>query len=92
VNAQALLKVLHDTRVFVARPTNNFDWSCWKDADAALQEIDALIESVANRAEVDTLPLRVLFAPTGPLQEVSVHSGWGDAFLALAERFDAALR
>jgi hypothetical protein len=92
MNAQALLQVLHDTRGFVALPTNNFDWSSWKDADAALQEIDALIESVANRAKVDAIQLRVLFAPTGPLQEVSLRSGWSDAFFALAERFDAASR
>jgi hypothetical protein len=34
--------------------------------------------------------LSVLFAPTGPIQEVSVSSGWGEAFLELAERFDRA--
>jgi hypothetical protein len=32
-----------------------------------------------------------LFAPTGPIQEVSVSSGWGDRFLALAERLDEEL-
>jgi hypothetical protein len=36
--------------------------------------------------------LRVLFAPTGPIQEVSVSSGWGDAFLELADRFDDAMQ
>jgi ferredoxin len=34
--------------------------------------------------------LSVLFAPTGPIQEVGVSSGWGEAFLELAERFDRA--
>jgi len=29
-----------------------------------------------------------LFAPTGPIQEVSLSSGWGQEFLELAERFD----
>jgi hypothetical protein len=37
------------------------------------------------------LELSVLFAPTGPVQEVSVSSGWGDEFLILANEFDAAL-
>jgi hypothetical protein len=32
-----------------------------------------------------------LFAPTGPLQEVSLNSGWGAEFLALVARFDAAM-
>jgi hypothetical protein len=31
----------------------------------------------------------VLFAPTGPLQELSLSSGWADDFLKLASRFDA---
>jgi hypothetical protein len=35
--------------------------------------------------------MEVLFAPTGPIQEVSISSGWGEAFLSLAERFDAAM-
>jgi hypothetical protein len=33
-----------------------------------------------------------LFAPTGPIQEVSLSSGWGDMFLELAKRMDAATR
>ena len=32
--------------------------------------------------------IRVLFAPTGPIQEVSLSSGWGHEFIKLAERFD----
>jgi len=42
-----------------------------------------------NETEYDTL--RLLFAPTGPLQETSMTSGWADEFLALATRFDDAI-
>ncbi|MFF5235251.1 hypothetical protein [Dactylosporangium sp. NPDC000521] len=35
--------------------------------------------------------LSILFAPTGPIQEVAISSGWGDAFLEPADRFDAAV-
>jgi hypothetical protein len=35
--------------------------------------------------------LEILFAPTGPIREVSVRSGWSEEFLALAARFDAAV-
>jgi hypothetical protein len=34
--------------------------------------------------------MSVLFAPTGPIREVSLSSGWAEESLALAERFDAA--
>jgi hypothetical protein len=91
VKKDELLQVLRDTRAFLARPDNNFAWSSWRNAQAALQEIDGLIERVSLGA-ADPQELRVLFAPTGPIQEVSSSSGWGDTFLELAGRFDHAVR
>ncbi|WP_028063275.1 AN1-type zinc finger domain-containing protein [Solirubrobacter soli] len=38
----------------------------------------------------DTRSMNILFLPTGPLQELSLDSGWGDEFVALADRFDLA--
>jgi hypothetical protein len=44
-----------------------------------------------ERDDTSRLPeLKVLFAPTGSIQEVSVSSGWGEEFLGLAARFDKA--
>ena len=40
----------------------------------------------------DEVPVRGisgLFLPTGPLQELALSAGWGDAFLQLADRADA---
>jgi len=88
----ALLTVLRDTRLLLARPENDFTWSSWEDTDAALREIDAVIALVSNGALPDRRQLAVLFAPTGPIQEVSVSSGWGEMFLELAERLDAVMR
>jgi hypothetical protein len=87
-----LADVLRETRALLARPDNDFSWSSFHDADAALQEVDGLI----HRVESGPLPARqslaVLFAPTGPIQETALSSGWGDAFLALADRLDAAMQ
>ena len=85
-----LLNVLRDARNLLARPGNNFDWSSWNDADAALHEVDALIAAIGSGRLPDRRAISFLFAPTGPIQEVSLSSGWGDGFLALAERFDQA--
>jgi hypothetical protein len=38
------------------------------------------------------LDLEVMFAATGPIQEVSLSSGWGQDFLGLADKFDTAMR
>ena len=85
-----LLDVLSEVRALLSLPGNDFTWSSFADAETALHEIDTLAAEVRLRGEVPWL-LGVLFAPTGPIQEVALSSGWGDAFLTLADRFDAAI-
>ena len=87
-----VVTILRDTRLLLARPENDFAWSSWENAEAALREIDALIASVSDGALPDRRQLAMLFAPTGPIQEVSINSGWGEMFLELAERLDAVMR
>jgi hypothetical protein len=86
-----LLAILREVRCLLARPENDFSWSGWNDETAALGEIDALIAGITSGEIPELGSLKVLFAPTGPIQEVSVSSGWGNEFLTLADRFDAAL-
>jgi hypothetical protein len=54
-------------------------------------ELDGQIAAVVSGVLPPPLDLRVLFAPTGPIQEVSLSSGWAWEFLATAERFDRAV-
>ena len=89
--ARALIEVLTQTRALLGRPDNDFTWSSWQDAEEALQEIDALLAIIEAGGLPPRAALGVLFAPTGPIQEVSLSSGWGDEFLQLADRFDSAL-
>ncbi len=84
-----LLKVLHDTRALLSRPENCFDWSGGENAAEALSEIDGLIAQAAGGVMPDKAAMTILYAPTGPVQEVSLSSGWGDEYLRVADRFDA---
>ena len=86
-----LLLVLEEARALLAAADNDFAWSSWRDREDALGEIDTILSELRAGILPNALTLNVLFAPTGPLQEVSLSSGWGDAFIALAERFDAAM-
>ena len=86
---QELLAVLRGTRLMLEHPENDFGWSSWEDATAALQEIDLLIGKIEARQMPRWADMAVLYAPTGPIQEVSVSSGWAEQFLILAARFDA---
>ena len=84
----AVLAVMTEMRRLVALPANDFTWPAWSDQRAALADMDRYITALLQGV---VPPLSWVFAPTGPLQEVSLRSGWGAEFLALAARFDAAM-
>lgn len=92
VSQRELANVLREARSLLALPDNDFSWSSWLDASAALAEVDELIATLESGRLPSRLKLSVLFAPTGPIQEVSISSGWGNEFLALAARCDAAVK
>jgi hypothetical protein len=87
-DAQSLMNLMDELRLLVRRPGNNYHWSSWDGPDDALRELDAIEKQLAGGA-IPIRALRMLFAATGSLQELSVSSGWGSEFLRLAARFDA---
>lgn len=86
-----LADVLREAIVWLQRPDNDFAWSSWNDAEEAVSELSAHVATLDAGKLPPRLDLTVLFAPTGPIQEVSVSSGWGGEFLLLAQRFDRAV-
>lgn len=89
--SEELIDIFLRARDLIARPENDFAWSSWNDAQDAAEELDAIIADLQAGRRPDALTMQVIFAPTGPMQEVSLSSGWGNRFLGLAEEFDAAL-
>jgi hypothetical protein len=85
---QQLVEVLREAQALLALPGNDFAWSSWEDAPAALAELDRQIGAVEGGQLPPPLDLAVLLAPTGPMQEVSLSSGWAQQFLEVAARFD----
>ena len=86
----SLIRVMEQVRERLAAPDADFSWSSWADSEHALSEVDHVIQLL----KAETVPsalLNVLFAPTGPIQEVAISSGWGDEFLVLADQLDSAL-
>lgn len=90
MDREKLIDVLREARDLLARPGKEFLWSSWENARQATREIDQLIAEVRSGG-LPSEALQIVFAPTGPMQEVSLGSGWGDEFLSLAARFDDAL-
>ena len=85
---QQLVEVLREAQALLALPGNDFAWSSWEDAPAALAELDRQIAAIERGQLPPRLDVAVLFAPTGPMQEVSLSSGWAQEFLDVATRFD----
>jgi len=85
-----LINILREARSYLQRGRGDYSWSSWEDDQAALAEIDEIIRGLLI-GETPPTVLNVLFAPTGPMQEVSLSSGWSNEFVALADRFDVAM-
>jgi hypothetical protein len=86
-----LVVVLEEAKRLLALEGNDFAWSSWEDDQQALAEIDGLLRPLRSGVLPGDLNLRIIFAPTGPMQEVSLSSGWGSAFVELADRFEDAM-
>ena len=87
-NYHQLIDVFEKAREYVLRDDNDFSWSGWDGVDEAIEEVDAILATLRNRRLI--AEATILFLPTGPLQELSLSSGWGDEFIALANWFDEA--
>lgn len=85
---KSLIHVLESAIELLALPDNDFCWSSWQGEQDAVGELNGLIKLLKDGAIPERVKVAVLFAPTGPLQEVSLSSGWSDDFLKVAEKYD----
>lgn len=89
---RGIIQVLESAVELVEIPDNDFAWSSWESSDDAKRELNSLLGRVRAGDIPRQLDISVLFAPTGPLQELGLSSGWADTFLKISERFDEVER
>jgi hypothetical protein len=53
-----------------------------------LPAVEAAIAALRSGGAVDRDRLRLLFAPTGSIQEIAMANGWSDAYLKLSSVVD----
>lgn len=85
---ESLIHVLEAAIELISLPDNDFCWSRWEDEEQAKSELLGLVSTLKSGVLPERLKIAVLFAPTGPLQEVSLSSGWAEPFLKVAEKYD----
>lgn len=80
--------ILSTTRVLVAHSKNDG----WGDERPA--EITKLLDDTIDKLFFDAPGAlsdcsMILFAPTGPLQELAMANGWSDPYMMLATEYDS---
>ena len=84
-----LLGVLDTAIELLQLSGNDFSWSGWETSEEAVTELRELQDILRMRAlPIHRYDIALLFAPTGPLQEVSLSSGWATSFLKLVKKYD----
>lgn len=63
-------------------------WTRYNSIDELKEDLDSLIQGVRNNDSSTFAKLKLLFAPTGSFQELSISNGWAKEFLLLSEKFD----
>lgn len=76
-----------DETISYLKSSRSSDWS-----EMPIEEINRRLEmevaKARNSKPIDVILLERLFAPTGPIQEISIDNGWGTKFLRLSEVLD----
>jgi hypothetical protein len=85
-----LASVLLEAKAILTHPEDDSPAVPEEDVQLVL-ELDGLLAALQGSELPRRFDIEILFAPTGPIQDASLRDGWGDAFLALAERCDAAV-
>lgn len=83
---EKLISTLEDTIAFLQNSGISF-WS-HTTAEEIIAKLEAEVAKARSLEPVDTETLKILFAPTGVIQETSIDDGWGNEFLRIAEVVD----
>ena len=85
----SLSRVLVDLLVVIDATPQDIAWSSYDSAEALRADVAYLASRVEDGDAEAVQKVRLLFLPTGDLQETALASGWHDTYMALADRVDS---
>jgi hypothetical protein len=88
-SGRQLHEVLRDTKGLVERSEQTI-WEGLSPAEVAM-DLGIAISQIEKSESVDARHLKMLFAPTGPIQESALASGWTDDYMRLSSEFDSLI-
>jgi hypothetical protein len=74
------IKVLQEVIELLQRPETEVMYSQYNSAEEAITDLDDHLSRLLEGDISKIQELKLLFAPTGSLQDISIDSGWGDRF------------
>jgi hypothetical protein len=86
ISSMSLLNVLARCRE-LSQASQDAVWSSTGVAEIGAI-LDRGIKLLESGAELNRDELKLLFAPTGALQETAIDNGWSDEYLLLSAEFD----
>jgi hypothetical protein len=86
MEVERFIFALQETISFL-RQYKSLAWSSMP-VDEIIRRLEAEIKKARELKPVNVDLLDRLFAPTGPIQEISIESGWGTKFLRISEVVD----
>lgn len=86
-----LIKIIKEVKEIVDSPNTDVAWSGYNDVEEVIKDLDFYIKQLKQKDKSVIEELKILFAPTGAFQEISIDNGWSDKYLELANRFDELL-
>jgi hypothetical protein len=90
-HAEDLIGILEGVARILERPDTDVAWSRYNTVEEAVEDMNQHVARLRKGDFAKVEDLVTLFAPTGSLQEISISSGWGDAYREIAARFDGAV-
>ena len=85
---QALTQILESAKELVLRSSDTFSWTDWRESSDVAIELDMMLEKVKSNILPEQSRVNALFAPNGPLQEISFNGNWGHYYLEVADQYD----
>lgn len=87
-NLYKLICLINKVIELIKLPRTNTLWSGWDTPSEAIHEFTQLLEKLENNDKTAIAELKIIFAPTGSLQDLAISSGWSDKYADLASEFD----
>lgn len=83
-----LLEIVNEVIEICEVSPQHIDWAGYRDQAELLEDLRDHVRRLHAGDTSGLSELRVLFLPSGPLQDIAIDSGWHNKFMTLASRFD----